>query len=214
MRKYIPFPSELSINWLTDILHASNALPTGSVTHAQAQTTDAFNSHTCHLTVQYSSDAPAGLPTRLVLKRNTEADWAKAAGKEEVTFYRHLASMSHRPPNYIPCLAAEYDEASGNSYLLLRDVSDTHAPPMTYARHLSIVDGVPTPAHINSVVDALAQHHALWWEHAQASTNDLFTTGYWSRNAERFDLYLARRKASLANVLGQAGEWLPPCASR
>ncbi|NJM40252.1 MAG: phosphotransferase [Anaerolineae bacterium] len=209
MSPYISFPGTLTPDWLTDVLHASSALPIGKVTHAQIQVTDAFNSHTSRLIVQYSPDAPTSLPTRLVLKRNTEADWAKDAGKEEVTFYRHVASLSRRPPIYIPCLAAEYDEASGNSYLLLQDVSDTHEPPMTYERHLSIVDGVPTPAHINCVVDVLAQHHALWWEHAHAGTNDLFTTGYWSRNAERLEMYLVRRKTSWANVLAQAGEWLP-----
>ncbi len=42
----------------------------------------------------------------------------------------------------------------------------------------------------------------------QLST-DTFHVGYWSRNVERFQLYLARRKKSWANLLTQAGEWLP-----
>jgi len=208
MGKTITHPDQVTAKWLTEIMQRSGALPTENVIDVQLRRTDAFNSHTSHLTVHYSPDAPKTLPTAFVLKLNTDEDWAKEAGKEEVNFYRIIQSQPPVPSIYIPCLATEYDEGSGNSYLLLKDVSDSHAPPMTRERQLSIIDGVPSDQQIETVVDALAQHHAWWWQHPTINTNT-FHVGYWSRNLERFELYLARRRRSWSNLLAQSSDWLP-----
>ena len=208
MNTYQSVPDPVAPDWLTAVLRQSGAMPHGHVIAAENNMTNAFNSQTSRLRLKYSADAPERLPTQLVLKRNTQAAWSKEAGAEEVKFYELIASQAGRPPIYIPCLAAEYDEVSGNSYILLQDISETHAPPITRDQQLTIVEGVPSPAQITSVVDALAQHHAFWWEHKLLGTNT-FHVGYWWRNAERFNLYLARRKTSWANLMAQAGEWLP-----
>lgn len=209
MGKAITHPDSINAEWLTAIMQHSGALISGRVIDVQCQRTDAFNSHTSHLKVQYSPDAPQTLPTAFVLKLNTDTDWAKEAGKEEVNFYRIIQSQPTIPSIYIPCVAAEYDEDSGNSYLLLKDVSDTHAPPMTRERQISIIDGVPSNEQIASVVDALAQHHAWWWQHPSLHS-DTFHVGYWSRNPERFERYLARRRLSWSRLLAQFGNELPP----
>lgn len=209
MGEAMTHPDQVTATWLTEIMQRSGALASGRVIELHLRRTDAFNSHTSHLKVQYSSDAPKALPTAFVLKLNTAEDWAKEAGKEEVNFYRIIASQPPTPSIYIPCLAAEYDEGSGNSYLLLKDVSTSHEPPMTRERQISIIDGVPSDKQIESVVDALAQHHAWWWQHPVSNTNT-FHVGYWSRNLERFELYLARRRRSWSKLLAQFGNDLPP----
>ncbi|MEZ4617977.1 MAG: hypothetical protein R2867_21045 [Caldilineaceae bacterium] len=65
---------------------------------------------------------PLDLPTAFVLKQNEMADWAKAAGAEEVKFYQTVDALPDHPAITVPCYAAAYDEASGDSYLLLQDL--------------------------------------------------------------------------------------------
>src|ERR1017187_8471620 len=113
--------------WLTDILHTHGALPQGKVTTIVQRGNGAFNSAVVHLSVTYSEDAPATAPRRLSLKRNIEADWGKKAGAHEVAFYKLVAPLAEHLPMIIHCYAAEYDEANGTSYILLEDVSETHA---------------------------------------------------------------------------------------
>jgi hypothetical protein len=57
------------------------------VTGVELRQTGAFNSSTSHLTLAYSPDASDHAPTRLILKRNVAAQWAKEAGEREVRFY-------------------------------------------------------------------------------------------------------------------------------
>jgi thiamine kinase-like enzyme len=113
--------------------------------------------------------------------------------------------MPDHPRVIPPCYAADYDEASGQSYLLLHDLSETHASP---DQQLSLVDSIPAPAHIDSVVDTLAQFHAYWWQHPLLAS-ERFAVGYWSRNAERFAQYLQRRQRSWDDLIAAERDWLP-----
>jgi thiamine kinase-like enzyme len=107
-----------------------------------------------------------------------------------------------------PCYAAVYDETSGASYLLLHDLSETHAAPDTREQQISMVDAVPAAAHIEAVVDTLARLHAYWWQHPLLEKGR-FEVGYWTSNAERFAMYLQRRKTSWDDLLAQEGSWFP-----
>ncbi|MEZ4617978.1 MAG: hypothetical protein R2867_21050 [Caldilineaceae bacterium] len=66
-------------------------------------------------------------------------------------------------------------------------------------------EGVPSKLVIGAVVDTLAQLHAYWWQH-KLLTRDIFPIGHWSRNADRFAQYLARRNASRARLYDQASK--------
>jgi len=201
-------PNPPTPTWLTDVLRQSGWLRQGTVTTVEQQTSGAFNSQLSFLRLRYSADAGPERPASVVLKRNIAADWAIEAGAEEVKFYKLVASLPDHPPVTPPCYAAAYDETSGDSYLLLQDLSESHTAPVTSERHVDIVDVVPTSAHVESVVDTLARFHAYWWQHPRLASGQ-FPVGYWSRNAERFALYLERRQLSWAGLLADEGDWLP-----
>lgn len=200
MSAYLAIPDPITPEWLTTVLRQSGLLQQGKVATIEQETMGAFNSQTHRLLLQYSADAAPELPASLILKRNNESVWGKEAGADEVKFYQIAASLPDHPPILIPCYAAAYDEASGNSYLLLQDLSGTHQPPVTRDQQISVKEAVPSALHIELVVDALARLHAYWWEHPLLHTAT-FEVGYWSRNAERFELYRQRRTNSWRRVI-------------
>lgn len=208
MTSFYPAPEPITPEWLTAALAGSGALARGGVLALSSRPTDAFNSHTSHLQLTYSADSVPALPTRMVLKRNIPEPWAIEAGIEEVKFYRLIAGLPAPAPAIVPCYAADYDPAGGASYLLLQDLSETHAPPITRDQQVGIVQGVPAEAAIERVADALARHHAYWWNHP-ALDGGIFEVGYWSRDAERFGLYLERRSRSRQSLLEGEASWFP-----
>jgi Ecdysteroid kinase-like family len=207
MITYIPAPDPITPAWLTAVLHASGALTHGEVLAVDSALTSAFNSHTSHLQLHYSNAAP-GLTANMILKRNIPGSWGVEAGAQEVTFYQLVAALPAAPPAIVPCYAAAYDPASGDSYLLLHDLSATHAHPITRDQQISITDAVPPAQLIERVIDTLAQHHAYWWDHALLD-GGTFEIGYWSRDAERFALYLQRRRTSWEGLLANEAAWFP-----
>jgi thiamine kinase-like enzyme len=142
------------------------------------------------------------------LKQNIQEDWAREAGIEEVKFYQLVASLPGHPDSIIPCYAAAFDRQSGDSYVLLQDLSPTHHPPVTREQQISIVEGMPVAAAIESVVDTLAQMHAYWWDHSLFKTGR-FEIGYWTRNADRFEQYLQRRRTSWESLISDEQSWFP-----
>ncbi len=89
----------------------------------------------------------------------------KEAGAEEVKFYHLVSSLNESLPMIPPGFAAAYDKATGDSYILLKDLSNTHAPPITRDDQLSIIRSVPRAHDQELVIDALASFHAYWWDH-------------------------------------------------
>ncbi len=203
-----PVPDPITPDWLTTILHQSGALRQGSVHAVEQEATGAFNSATSHLLLRYSTDVDPVIPTHLILKRNIAAEWGVEAGAEEVKFYTLIASLPDHPNIIVPCFAAAYDEESGNSYLLLQDLSATHQPPVTRDQQISITEGVPPAPYLVPVVETLARLHAYWWEHSLLKT-DRFPVGYWSRTAERFGQYLHKRTTSWNHLIAQESDWFP-----
>ena len=208
MASYIPASDSVTPRWLTAVLREEGLLNSGEVLTITSEETGAFNSSTQRLTIQYSNDATPKLETKMVLKRNTLEAWAIEAGAEVVKFYQLVATLHPSPPALVPCYASAYDSSSGNSYLLLQDLSETHAPPVTRDQQLSIVHGVPSAIHIERVVDTLAHHHAYWWDHPLLLT-ETFPVGYWSQNAERFAQYLQRRQTAWDSLCANEADWFP-----
>ena len=205
---HFPVPAPPTPAWLTTVLHDSGVLPTGTVTNLIMLPTGAFNSRTGYLQVRYTSDAPPSAPSRFVLKCNTPDAFSIAAGADEVRFYRLIAGIKDHPQVIPPCFAAEYDSSSRDSFLLLQDLSETHAPPITRAEQISLTNGVPLAVHQESVIDLLAVLHAYWWDHPRLAGGE-FEIGYWSRDLERFNQYLARRTAAWERLLAKDGRRIP-----
>jgi len=195
-------------DWLTLVLREAGVLRSGSVIRVEQIATGAFNSNTLRLLVEYSGDSEPDAPSHLILKRNISAQWAVEAGLIEVEFYRNVISLPDHPPVAVPCYAAEVDPQSHASYLLLEDLSATHAPPVTREEQISVVNAVPPDRYIDSVVDTLAALHAYWWDHPLIATGS-WDTGYWMRDATRFDAYRARRTAAWQTLIAEEGEWFP-----
>lgn len=208
MASYIPVPDPITPDWLTAVLREAGLLTDGQVLTVTSQRTGAFNSYTQRLQLRYSDDVPADRATTMILKRNISAPWAIEAGAEEVKFYQVAATLHPTPPGLVPCYAAANDSASGNSYLLLQDLSETHAPPITREQQISIVNAVPPRAAIEDIVDTLARHHAYWWNHPTLAT-ETFAIGYWSRNAARFDQYFQRRQTAWESLRADEASWFP-----
>lgn len=194
--------------WLTVVVREAGILQQGEVIEIEQQKSGAFNSQLAFLRLHYSIDADPNLPTRIVWKRNVPTEWGVQAGAEEVKFYKLVATLPDHPRFLPPCYVAEYDEASGDSYLLLQDLSESHAPPETRDQQSSLVDAALSPENMVRVIDTLAQFHAYWWQHPLLTSGQL-PIGYWSRNAKRFALYQDRRQRSWASLMAQAGDWLP-----
>ncbi|BCL78752.1 hypothetical protein ccbrp13_12170 [Ktedonobacteria bacterium brp13] len=116
---------------LTMMLSQAGALQRGSVIEVHTTENGAFNSHVHHLMVSYLPDATPPLPSALVLKQNVATEWGRENGRREVAFYRLLAKDAQRFPMIIPYVVANYDVSTGDSLLLLQDLSATHHPPMT-----------------------------------------------------------------------------------
>jgi Phosphotransferase enzyme family len=208
MAPYTPVPDPITPSWLTTVLREAGVLTDGQVLTVASHRTGAFNSHTQQLELHYSNDAPPDLARNMILKRNIPEPWAIEAGAEEVKFYQVTAGLHPPPPALVPYYTGAYDAASGNSYLLLQDLSETHAPPVTRDQQVSIVDGVPSAFDIERVVDTLAQHHAYWWNHPLLAT-ETFAIGYWSRDADRFALYLRRRQTAWESLRADEAGWFP-----
>lgn len=208
MASYIPMPDPITPAWLTTVLRENGFLTHGRVLRVTSKETAAFNSHTQRLQLRYSDDAAPKPAASMIIKRNVQTPWGIEAGEAEVKFYQVAAALQPSPPALVPCYAAAYDPASGNSYLLLQDLSETHAPALTRDQQLSIVNGVPSTPIIERVVDTLARHHAYWWNHPLLAS-ETFPIGYWSRNVDRFMLYLQRRRRAWESLWANESGWFP-----
>jgi hypothetical protein len=182
---------EVSVDlaWLSDVLGVA-------ATEVSVLPTDAFNSRTVRLEVSYADGAVG--PARLVLKRNAAAAWAIEAGRQEAAFYEFVRHLDPPPPSLVPSLAAGTDESSGDSFVLMPDLSATHRPPVSREQQIAL-QGVPSEHETQACVTALARHHGYWWNHAELLSGR-FDVGSWSRDLERAAAYSARRRAASAAV--------------
>ena len=146
--------------WLSAVLRQVGLLAQGEIISLDLEETGAFNSQTNRVVLRYSADVSRHAPTQLIVKRNADSERSREAGADEVKFYRLVTALEDHPSIIIPCYAAAYDEITGNSYLLLQDLSETHAPPMTRDQQIHFVEGVPSALAIEQVPETLARLHA------------------------------------------------------
>ncbi len=190
------------------MLRGGGHLIGGQVERVEVRGSDAFNSDTSFLTVSYSVDATGRCPTALVLKRSNGTPWGIEAGAAEVGFYRWVTHLVDHPPVVPECFAAVVEPGSRASFLLLEDLSETHAPPVTRADQISIVRGMPARRHIDQVVDALADLHAYWWQYP-AMLETGFEVGECSRDDAVFAVFLQESREAWISFRATEGNDLP-----
>lgn len=192
---------------LTAILRREGVLPQGAVVAVAGRANDAFNSAITHLELTYSADAPPTAPRALFLKRSLGADWAVRAGAREVAFYRLVAPLAADLPMLARCYDAAHDPESGASHLLLRDLSATHAPPLT-RQHIIALDALPAPAHLDGVVGALAAFHACWWQHPGLGEEPLPLSGRYA-DAASYGRFVRDVTDEWGRFIAVEGAWFP-----
>ncbi len=193
--------------WLTAALRRSGELPLGHVRSVERAPNAAFNSAVTHLTVTCAPDAPPLAPTRLLFKGSLTEDWAIQAAASEVGFYELLAGRPEPLPIVPRCYDAAYDGESGTSHLLLLDLSRSHRQPLTRDQ-LIAGDSVPSPEHLDWVVEAMARFHAYWWQDTRLGQG-VGMVSEWCRDAAHYRRLVERREREWAAFIADVGSWFP-----
>lgn len=160
MEIVITTSEQLTPEWLTNVLRTGGFLNRGEVINIENKLTKQLvQSVVSRLVISYSPDASAFAPTKLFLKISTP-DRSRPNSSEhqckEVEFYNVIAREMN--DSGVPrCYGADYSLESGNHYLLLDDLSDTHFQPESPLP--------PSKIQCELAVDCLATLHAFWWEH-------------------------------------------------
>jgi hypothetical protein len=199
----------VSPEWLAAILRNNSLLERGRVEAIAVRRNPAFNSVIDHLAVTFSADVSASVPRRLLLKRNLPAEWARPAGVHEAQFYQLVAQLPNHPAVIVPCLDAAFDAETRNSHLLLHDLSDSHAAPLTRDQILDPKTSVPGRAHLEAVIDTLACFHAYWWQHPRLGSG-VALLGAWCSSEARFVSEIARRRRAWDDLWLHEQDWFPP----
>ncbi len=133
--------------FLTTALRAAGHLPTGQVTALEAAPDKPGVSVIIPLTLTYSPDAPPTAPTHLIYKTVWE---------REARFYQTTVGNPHGLP-IIQCYAVAPLEGTDQHYILMEDLSATHAahPPSMLPA---------TQVQAEQIIEAMAHLHAHHWD--------------------------------------------------
>ena len=144
----------ITASTLSDWLHRSGRLPSGAITDVNLeQEIETPISTLTFLTATYSSDVPANMPRRLLVKLPHVP--AKTGGTGESHFYRNLAPLLEGPP-LVRCLGALQESEGDPETIVLEDLRATHDHPQWPL--------APSRRQCELALDALVRVHAHWWE--------------------------------------------------
>jgi hypothetical protein len=105
----------------------------------------------------------------------------------------------------VECFAVQFDKETGNSYLLLEDVSETHQSPVT-RQALLTGQGVPEQSALIGIAGALAHFHAAWWQRQiNGPAAALTTVRPWYASTHHHNQHVLRRQTELESFLSSAG---------
>ena len=151
--------------WFTDVLASEGFIDDGAVTAVRPGSKIAWKYatgeliyemdplHDKHLEVTYSGAVPQHLPTRFFLKLLIPTRLGFV--DREVDFYNKIVPEMPDPPS-VRCFAAVRCEETGNSLVLLEDVTETHFAPLPLTHQAAA-----------AAVERLTQFQAYWWDHAR-----------------------------------------------
>lgn len=153
-------PQHMTPFWLTDRLRRNGHLSQGEVVSVQVKAHP--HRRFVSITVTYSSDAPESLPKNLLLKRHNKG---YAFGVREGDFYLKIAPQMP-VPLAPPCYDVAIDYETGQTAILMEDLSATHFVAMRHGDKLS-------REIFEQIVDVYLQLHTHWWEHARICQDDI-----------------------------------------
>jgi hypothetical protein len=113
---------------------------------------DTINSRAARVDLVYSEKAEDA-PHSIFIKLNWEGE-----GEYEHRFYQQEKG------DYFPrCYANAFDKATGDSHLILQDLSQTHHAPVSREALIEL-RAVPPIHDMERIIDAVAQMHSNHWE--------------------------------------------------
>lgn len=193
-------PRQVSPNWLTHVLRKAGALESGIVSGVRIALTKTLPySRIAQLQIEYDENADPTAPSKLFLKlSNPHAiDLEKlGSNNSEVEFYRRVAVEMNGPP-LIRCFGTGFSAITGESHILLEDLSETHFQPTQLQ--------APTLSYSELAVESLAQFHAYWWNHPKLGTDvgKIF-------DLEWLDTFVKDLEGSVTEFVESLGNTLPP----
>lgn len=204
---------DITPSWLTGALRSSGDLSGASVTGFSAEAIaegKGFMSHLFRLRLDYDSDVP-DLPSTVIVKLPTTDPLLRTVfdglgqNRREVRFYEEALIGGHlKTPR---CCYGVIDPATGNSVLLLEDMSD--------ARQGDSVAGC-SMAETQHCIGQLARFQASWWDSPSLDRLDWMPsrdqearayqeiyTGAWESFVEKAGDGMPRRLRLLGDRLGR-----------
>jgi len=149
---------QLTPEWLTNIFKKRGYLSDGKVIKIiKRNSQETITSNVHFLELNFSNDAltEATFP-EIVVKIPKSVDLAKFVGKHETKFYKIVAETMNNMPIPI-CYDAAFSEETGDSHIILENLSDTHS-------ELSSWPDPPSKRYCERAIDCLAEIHAFWWD--------------------------------------------------
>ena len=153
-------PEDVTAEWLTNVLYQAGSLQSGQVVSVRVISESSNTAKIGRLTLTYSDEVPSTMPAHLFLKISNPHSITPVVGSEqrrcEVEFHNNIITLMPNPP-VIRCHYAAYCEETGESNLIIDDVSETH---------FAVGSTQLPPVHqAEKAVDAFAEFHAFWWDH-------------------------------------------------
>ncbi len=149
-----PLREVTDVSHITAALRRSGVLGDARVRNVTVESSrPTIVSRIIRLRLEYDGPAPDA-PTRLVLKTGLPRSDGSigATGRREVAFYTEIAPTA--PGRIIPrCFDANWDPDTGTWYILLEDLTETHALPTEWPLP-------PTAAQCEIILAARARFHA------------------------------------------------------
>jgi hypothetical protein len=193
-------PGQVSPTWLTGVLRNAGVLEFGTVYSVRIASTRTLPvSRVANLRIEYSPNAHPAAPSRLFLKlSNPKAidHERRESNYSEIEFYRRVAVEMDGPP-LIKCFDTAFSPTTGESHILLEDLSGSHFQPEQ--------DQAPSPLCSGLAVECLARFHAYWWDHPKLGIDvgKIF-------DAQWLDSFVKDLKESVTEFVEYLGDNLSP----
>ena len=150
--------TQVTPEWLTQILQQKNCLEQGNVRAVKTSPWEKKTSILSPLELTYSGDAPQSAPLKLFIKlyKSNFRSNIFTSPKKEVEFYTIVAPEMPNSPG-VRCYNAVYSPETDQAHILLANISETHSqnssalPPLLW--------------QCEQAIDCIAEFHAFWWEH-------------------------------------------------
>jgi Ecdysteroid kinase-like family len=199
--------SQITPEWLTEVLSQNNTLTAGKVESVQISEGESMTAKLAYLRLTFSGEAAKSTPAKLILKMPKLVDWMKEECEHEVKIYQAFAVFGAPVPSLVGCFSAEFDSEGGLSHLLLEDISERHS--IMLERDEVIAGRVPEQTRLDEALDCLAKFHAFWWEHPNLGEG-VFARHYWLKDEASFNALFEKRNRELGLFVDKVGANFSP----